>query len=160
MESASFDHESALAYLISQWQRRRAEGVGVSPAELCRERPELLPALECRITDALDTILQVISDEPVPPRQLQSMVPRDLETIGLKCLQKQPGQRYASAAELANELQRYLAGRPIQARPVSRWERGWRWCRRNPMAASFLREAKELIEKTKGGSDKNPAPPK
>jgi WD40 repeat protein/serine/threonine protein kinase len=86
---------------------------------------------------ALDTILQVVSDEPVPPRRLQSKVPRDLETICLKCLQKQPARRYASAAALADDLRRFRVGEPIQGRPVSPVERGWRWCRRNPVTASL-----------------------
>jgi WD40 repeat protein len=90
-----------------------------------------------RAATALDTIMQVVSEEPVPPRRLQSKVPRDLETICLKCLQKQPACRYASAAALADDLRRFRAGEPIEARPVGRWDRGWRWCRRNPMVASL-----------------------
>jgi WD40 repeat protein/predicted Ser/Thr protein kinase len=86
----------------------------------------------------LDTVLQVISDEPVPPRQLQSNCPPDLETITLKCLQKEPGKRYASAVVLAEDLRRFVAGEPIVARPVGRGERAWRWCRRNPAVAGLL----------------------
>jgi len=86
---------------------------------------------------ALDTVLQVVSDDPVPPRQLQSGTPRDLETICLKCLHKQPGKRYATAAALAEDLKRFQEGRPVQARPVGRVERGWRWCRRNPVVAGL-----------------------
>jgi formylglycine-generating enzyme required for sulfatase activity len=85
-----------------------------------------------------DTLMQVLTDEPVPPRRLQPKVPRDLETICLKCLRKEPARRYASAVELADDLQRWLAGEPIRARPVSLGARGLKWAKRRPTAAALV----------------------
>jgi serine/threonine-protein kinase len=84
------------------------------------------------------TLGQVRQDEPVPPRRLQPTVPRDLETICLKCLRKEPGRRYASALALADDLRRFGAGEPVRARPVGTGERVVVWCRRNPGAAGLL----------------------
>jgi WD40 repeat protein len=86
----------------------------------------------------LDTVLRLLADEPVPPSRLRSGLPRDLETICLKCLQKEPRKRYASAATLAEDLTRFLDGKPVRARPVGGAERAWRWCRRNPALAAAL----------------------
>ncbi len=87
---------------------------------------------------AMDTVIQVISDEPVSPRRLNASIPRDLETICLKCLQKDSAKRYATAAALAVDLHRFLAGEPILARPVSPWERSIKWARRRPAIAALI----------------------
>jgi WD40 repeat protein len=90
-----------------------------------------------RAATAFDTIMQVLSEEPVPPRQLNMKVPLDLETVTLKCLEKEPLHRYETALTLADDLGRFLAGKPVQARPIGAVERGWRWARRNPVVASL-----------------------
>jgi serine/threonine protein kinase len=80
---------------------------------------------------------QIIHDEPRPPRKLDDRIPRDLETIALKCMAKEQSGRYATAGDLAADLRRYLDGVPILARPVGRLERGWRWAKRKPLVASL-----------------------
>ncbi len=82
-------------------------------------------------------ILQVQTEEPVPPRRLYATISRDLETICLKCLEKSPEKRYQSAADLSAELKRFIAGSPIKARPVGHVSRTWRWAKRNPAVASL-----------------------
>jgi WD40 repeat protein len=94
---------------------------------------------------SLDTMMLVASQEPVPPSQLQPGVPRDLETITLKCLHKEPARRYATAQALADDLVCFLSGRPVAARPVSALERGWRWCRRNRMVAAMTATVAALL---------------
>src|SRR5205814_6037234 len=86
----------------------------------------------------LDTVLQVLHDDPVPPKRLHPLVPRDLETICLKCLSKQANKRYANAAALADDLRRFLNGEPILARPLSAWGRGVKWARRHPALTVLL----------------------
>ncbi len=88
-------------------------------------------------SSTLETLDQVRAQLPVPPRRLNPKIPRDLETIALKCLEKLPSQRYATADAMADDLRRWLDGRPIQARPVSPVEHGWRWCRRQPVIAAL-----------------------
>ncbi|HYT90916.1 MAG TPA: serine/threonine-protein kinase, partial [Gemmataceae bacterium] len=86
----------------------------------------------------LDTLQLVQFVEPVPPRRLQPKVSRDLETICLKCLEKEPSRRYPSAAALADDLERFLNGEPIKARPTPVWERVLKWVKRRPTAAALI----------------------
>jgi len=83
------------------------------------------------------TLHELLHSEPVSPRLLNTRVPRDLETICLKCLSKEPQRRYATARELADELARFLRDEPILARPIGPHGKAWRWCRRNPRLASL-----------------------
>jgi tetratricopeptide (TPR) repeat protein len=90
-----------------------------------------------RGTSAFDTLEQLRSQEPVPPRRLQPRLPRDLETICLKCLAKEPGRRYTTAEDLAGDLHRFRAGEPIRARRTRWWEHAWKWARRRPALAAL-----------------------
>ena len=92
-----------------------------------------------------DVYMQVLRDEPLPLRQLEKRIPADLETICLKALQKEIGQRFTSCKELAEDIGRFLRGEPILARPVSASERIWRWCKRNPIVASLSAAALSLL---------------
>ena len=91
-----------------------------------------------KAASVMDTVLQVLHDDPVPPSRLQPKLPRDLETICLKCLAKKPDQRYATAAALADDLGRFLGGESILARPASPVGRALKWARRHPARAVVL----------------------
>ncbi len=86
----------------------------------------------------LDTLMHVLEREPVSVRLLNAQVPTDLETIAIKCLEKDPSRRYASARQLHEELERFLKGEPIRARPAGMVERSWKWVRRKPLQAAVI----------------------
>jgi serine/threonine protein kinase len=89
-------------------------------------------------TRPMDVLLQVVHDQPISLRRLFPQTPRDLETICLKCLNKDPRKRYGSAAALADDLRRHARGEPVQARPPGPARRLWRWCRHYPVPAGLL----------------------
>ena len=98
-----------------------------------------------RAATVMETLELVRGAEPVPPSRLVPRLPRDLETICLKCLQKEPSRRYDSATALADDLGRYLERRPILARPVGPAQRLWRWCRRQPIIAGLTAAVAALL---------------
>jgi serine/threonine protein kinase/tetratricopeptide (TPR) repeat protein len=99
-----------------------------------------------------DTLMQVLTLEPVPPGRLQPGMPRDLETVCLKCLQKEPARRYASADDLAEDLERFRSGRPVLARRAGRAERALKWVRRRPAAAALWAIAVLAVVLAVGGA--------
>jgi serine/threonine protein kinase/WD40 repeat protein/tetratricopeptide (TPR) repeat protein len=111
-------------------------GLGVTLYELLTLRPAFDDTNKAKLIDKVE------HETPLPPRKLDPRIPRDLETVVLKCLAKDPKERYATADALAEDLRRFLADRPIQARRATAAEQAWRWCRRNPwlagMAAAVL----------------------
>ncbi|MCE9560780.1 MAG: protein kinase [Planctomycetes bacterium] len=86
----------------------------------------------------IETLQRIRHEEPLSPRRFQTTIPRDLETICLNCLHKEPSRRYLSALALAGDLRRFIDGKPITARPTPTWERGWKWCRRRPTHAALI----------------------
>jgi tetratricopeptide (TPR) repeat protein len=98
-----------------------------------------------------ETERQVTTDDPVPPARLNPKVPRDLETICLKCLHKEPQRRYADCGALADDVRRFVEGRPIRARRTSPLERAWRWCRRNPAGAALAVMVAVIVILSAGG---------
>ncbi len=133
--SQSRELVGTLRYMAPERFRRTSDrrgdiySLGATLYELLALRP---PFEE---TDPIRLMERIRGETPVPPRQLDRLIPRDLETIVLKALAKDPRDRFGSAGELAGELRRFVEGRPIRSRPVSVVERFWRWCKRDPWLA-------------------------
>jgi serine/threonine protein kinase/WD40 repeat protein len=128
-------------YMAPEQARVRAGGVGPA-ADIYALGAILYEMLTGRppfdAESQAETIVQVLNEEPLSPARLRPRLPRDLVTICLKCLEKAPRRRYATAQDLAEDLRRFQAGEPILARPVGLAERCYRWCRRRPSVAALL----------------------
>src|SRR5262249_33278823 len=116
------------------WSDPRSDvyGLGVTLYELLTLHPAFVESDRHRLIE------QVTHEDPARPRKTDRLIPRDLETIVLKAIAKEPGRRYQTAAELAGDLGRFLAGEPVRARRVGPWERGVKWVKRRPAAAALL----------------------
>ncbi len=127
-----------LRYMAPERFRKRCDArsdvyaLGLTLYELVALRPAFAD------TDRVGLIERVLHDEPAPLRHLDPQVPRDLETVILKCMAKDPDERYASAEALAADLRHFLAGEPIRARRTGAWERGLKWARRHPAGAALV----------------------
>jgi tetratricopeptide (TPR) repeat protein len=124
--------EQAIARPGIDWHKVDVYGLGAILYETLTGGPPFQSATE------LETLRQVLESDPVPPRRLSAGVPRDLEMVCLKALEKNPRRRYASAEAMAVDLSRFLAGQPVKARPLGPLGRMGRWCRRKPLAAALL----------------------
>jgi serine/threonine protein kinase len=131
--------EQAAGQTATLDQRTDIYSLGATLYELLTLRPAF-PA-----HDRQTLLHRILHDEPVPPRKLNASLPVDLQTIIHKAMSKSPGDRYATAQALADDLRRFLDYRPIQARPLGRIARTWRWCRRSPAFASSLIAALVLL---------------
>jgi serine/threonine protein kinase/WD40 repeat protein/tetratricopeptide (TPR) repeat protein len=119
--------------------------LGATLYELLALRPAFEDANRARLVE------RVLHEEPMRPGKLDPRIPRDLETVVLKALAKDPAGRYQTAGEMAEDLRRFLADRPIKARRTSWHERTWRWCRRNPWVATLLATVALLVTGTAVG---------
>jgi WD40 repeat protein/serine/threonine protein kinase len=104
-------------------------GLGITLYEMLTLRPPFGDSHRQQL------LQQIAEQDPLLPHKLDRKIPRDLETVVLKAIAKEPGRRYAAAEDMAEDLSRFLADRPVKARRSSAWERTWRWCRRNPALA-------------------------
>ena len=125
--TASFAAMGSAPYMAPE----QAEGKKVGPATDVYGLGTILYCLLCRRpphrgANDPDTLRRVVADEPIPPRRVRPEIPRDLEAICLKCLEKDPARRYCSARDLADDLGRFLAGAATKARPISAPARAWR----------------------------------